>query len=165
MYYSNTALFITDILIEVGLHEVKSNAVEGPLHFSLCPEASGKFPPHSEAAWERERIQTVGSPRFKKRKAGAHGVRRRPPCLRDGYELRRPGTLLRVHGEEPRVARKEGLHRSRRPRQARRQTETRIDGHQDRSPDAGTGRVSGELERRDLEEQVADRSWQVSGAA
>jgi len=39
--------------------------------------------------------------------ASAKGIR-----VRDGYELRRPGALLRIHGEEPRVVRKEGLHRS-----------------------------------------------------
>ena len=47
-------------------------------------------------------------------------------------------------------AREEGLHSSRRTRQARRQAEARVDGHQDRPPDAGAGRVSRELERRNL---------------
>ena len=44
------------------------------------------------------------------------------------------------HGEE-------GLRGSGRARQARRQAEAGIDGHQDRPPHAGAGRVPGELER------------------
>ena len=81
--------------------------------------------------------------------------RRRPPGVGDGYELRRPGPLLRVHGEEPRVARKEGLHGSGGPRQTRSQAEARVDGHQDRPADAGAGRVSGELERGDVDRSAA----------
>ena len=69
----------------------------------------------------------------------------------DGYELRRPGSLGRVHGEELEEAREDGLQSSRRTRQARSETEARVDGHQDRPPHAGAGRVSGGLERRNLD--------------
>ncbi len=69
------------------------------------------------------------------------------PAVRDGYVLRRPGALGRVHGEEPQEAGEDGLQSSRRTRQARRQAEAGVDEHQDRQADAGAGRVSGGLER------------------
>ena len=73
------------------------------------------------------------------------------PASRDGHELCRPGALARLPGEEPQVAREEGLQSSGRARQARRQAEAGVDGHQDRQADAGTGRVPGQLERRHIE--------------
>ena len=72
------------------------------------------------------------------------------PGIRDGYEFRRSGAGLRVHGEELFVAGKEGLHRSGGSRQARSQAETGVARHQDRPLDLRAGRISGELERRNI---------------
>ena len=96
------------------------------------------------------------------------GVRRRTSAVGDGHELCRPGALGRVPGEEPRHAREEGFRGSRRTRQAGRQAEAGVDGHQDRSPDSGAGRVPGELVRRNVGErarlQPCNRSIQASRA-
>ena len=74
------------------------------------------------------------------------------PAQRDGYELRRPGALGRVHGEELQEAGEDGLQSSRGTRQARREAEAGVDGNQDRPAHAGAGRVSGRVERRNVEQ-------------
>ena len=78
------------------------------------------------------------------------GRRRRASAVGDGHELRRPGALGRLHGEELQDAGEEGLPSSRRSRQARRQAEAGVDGNQDRPADAGAGRVSGGVERGNI---------------
>ena len=78
-------------------------------------------------------------------------------AVSDGHELRRPGALGGISGEKPLHAGEEGLRRARRARQARRETEARVDGHQDRPPDSGAGRIPGELERRNVKAVVSSR--------
>ena len=66
---------------------------------------------------------------------------------------------LRVHGEEPRLTRKQGLCRPGGSRQARGQAQAGIARHQDRPFDLGAGRISGQLVGRNVEPVV---SYQLS---
>ncbi len=97
------------------------------------------------------------------------GRRRRPSAVRDGHELRRPGALRRIHGEELQDAGEEGLQSSRRSRQASRQAEAGVGRHQDRQAHAGAGRVSGGVVRRNVVRVPAGDSpanfWMRRGAA
>ena len=79
------------------------------------------------------------------------GRRRRTSGFGDGYELRQPGAFRRIHGQEPcqpGEARFTPCLKSSTRQVAKMKLEAM--GCQDRPPHAGTGRIPGRLDRRDL---------------
>ena len=59
----------------------------------------------------------------------------------------------------------EGLHGSGRARQAGGEAEAGVDGHQDRSPDAGAGRVPGGLGGRNIKQWLVDSGLWLEGGS
>ncbi len=71
--------------------------------------------------WPQDQPSRRGTP---DQPVGSRGTSR----VGDGYELRRPGAVGRVHGQEFQDAGEKGLPRAGRTRQARRQAEAGVDG-------------------------------------
>jgi adenosylhomocysteinase len=87
------------------------------------------------------------------------GLCRRTPGGGHGHELRQPGAVGGVHGEEGQDARPQGVRRAARDRSRDRSAQARVDGRGDRLAHARAGVLPGLLASRDVTRTGAPPAW------